>query len=487
MHDNYRYICNLGDSRCLLYNSKQELPSFLTRDHKPNDPIEKKRIMAIPGGFIEDGRLNGKLSVSRSLGDSALVPYVSCIPDINVQEIDPDDEFLVLATDGLWDTLAPEGISATDRNSGYLSTPTMVSKQLEESKEIVRIVQSSSGPSAASKKLVEYAYNKGSTDNISVVVIFLKHQGSAKGTLSKTGLANARRQSGYINDVNNGKNRPASLVSTPSRNNQVKETPEPPKSIENINASVQQQQQQQKPTSQLSQSSGTEVKKEVSTTSVKSKTSGGKKEEPIMEEKVVRSALAASKSVSKEKGSESKDKINQAHNRDDSGNGVGDLFGSGNKIAESEINVSKAPEVAQSNRTSKAESIKPRPSSQYEGDSARSSKLLNVSNTESSLKKTVSSTTVDANKRKSRSFLNILGAEKQEGNNTSSFFKSNKLPSNSNMKEEDTDDKSNLALHRANSHEKVTLTLPIETPSKKESVADSFADEMFNIINSMKF
>jgi hypothetical protein len=55
------------------------------------------------------------------------------------------------------------------------------------------------------------------------------------------------------------------------------------------------------------------------------------------------------------------------------------------------------------------------------------------------------------------------------------------------MKEEATDDKSNLALHRANSHEKVTLTLPIETPSKKESVADSFADEMFNIINSMKF
>eukprot|EP00158_Paraphelidium_tribonemae_P008218 Partr_v1_DN28512_c1_g1_i2_m72503 putative protein phosphatase, Mg2 Mn2 dependent len=69
IHDNMRYIANLGDSRALLYNSKDEVPMILTKDHRTNDPKEKKRIVNFPGGFVENGKVNGKLSVTRALGD----------------------------------------------------------------------------------------------------------------------------------------------------------------------------------------------------------------------------------------------------------------------------------------------------------------------------------------------------------------------------------------------------------------------------------
>ena len=38
----------------------------------------------------------------RAIGDVALQPYVTCIPEILDREIQSEDEFLVLASDGLW-------------------------------------------------------------------------------------------------------------------------------------------------------------------------------------------------------------------------------------------------------------------------------------------------------------------------------------------------------------------------------------------------
>jgi serine/threonine protein phosphatase PrpC len=77
----------LGDSKAILHNSESGC-QFLTTDHRPSDPIEKERILAIPGAFIENGRLNGKLQVSRALGDSSLHPFVSHVPDVKYTEID---------------------------------------------------------------------------------------------------------------------------------------------------------------------------------------------------------------------------------------------------------------------------------------------------------------------------------------------------------------------------------------------------------------
>ena len=40
----------------------------LSKDHKPTDPAEHRRIKEA-GGFVEENRVNGNLAISRSLGD----------------------------------------------------------------------------------------------------------------------------------------------------------------------------------------------------------------------------------------------------------------------------------------------------------------------------------------------------------------------------------------------------------------------------------
>jgi serine/threonine protein phosphatase PrpC len=60
------YIANAGDSRCVLgRGGKAEALSF---DHKPDDEIELRRIEKA-GSVVTDGRVDGNLNLSRSLGD----------------------------------------------------------------------------------------------------------------------------------------------------------------------------------------------------------------------------------------------------------------------------------------------------------------------------------------------------------------------------------------------------------------------------------
>lgn len=69
---------------------------------------EKARITAA-GGFVDFGRVNGNLALSRAIGDfefkkSADLPpeqqIVTAYPDVVVHEMGDDDEFLVIACDG---------------------------------------------------------------------------------------------------------------------------------------------------------------------------------------------------------------------------------------------------------------------------------------------------------------------------------------------------------------------------------------------------
>lgn len=60
-------ICaNAGDSRTVLSIGKKAEP--MSEDHKPDDVNERKRIYNA-NGFVEDGRVNGMLALSRALGD----------------------------------------------------------------------------------------------------------------------------------------------------------------------------------------------------------------------------------------------------------------------------------------------------------------------------------------------------------------------------------------------------------------------------------
>jgi len=110
------YTGNVGDSRaiCSVKGQVQQL-SF---DHKPSNELESKRIISA-GGWVEFNRVNGNLALSRALGDfvfkknekkSAEEQIVTAYPDVTVEKITADHEFLVLACDGIWDVLSNQEV-----------------------------------------------------------------------------------------------------------------------------------------------------------------------------------------------------------------------------------------------------------------------------------------------------------------------------------------------------------------------------------------
>lgn len=60
------YVANIGDSRAVLCRGDNAVA--LSTDHKPDSPSEKNRIEKA-GGYVQQGRVNGALSLSRSFGD----------------------------------------------------------------------------------------------------------------------------------------------------------------------------------------------------------------------------------------------------------------------------------------------------------------------------------------------------------------------------------------------------------------------------------
>ncbi|KAG0693181.1 PP2C-domain-containing protein [Suillus ampliporus] len=115
-HDNKIYVANAGDSRSVLGVQGRAKP--LSFDHKPTSETERRRITEA-GGYVEYGRVNGNLALSRALGDFefkknyALGPQKQIItadPDITMHDISDEDEFLVLACDGIWDCLSSQAV-----------------------------------------------------------------------------------------------------------------------------------------------------------------------------------------------------------------------------------------------------------------------------------------------------------------------------------------------------------------------------------------
>lgn len=110
------YVGNAGDSRSVLGVKGRAKP--LSFDHKPQNEGEKARITAA-GGFVDFGRVNGNLALSRAIGDfefkksAELAPeqqIVTAFPDVTVHDISDDDEFLVVACDGIWDCQSSQAV-----------------------------------------------------------------------------------------------------------------------------------------------------------------------------------------------------------------------------------------------------------------------------------------------------------------------------------------------------------------------------------------
>uniref|UniRef100_A0A6B2LFY3 PPM-type phosphatase domain-containing protein n=1 Tax=Arcella intermedia TaxID=1963864 RepID=A0A6B2LFY3_9EUKA len=143
------YIANCGDSRAVL-GIKNFPPQRVSFDHKPSVLSEQKRIQEAGGVVIKLGetyRVNAVLSVTRAFGDFDLKPSVTVDPFIYELDLDEENDYLILACDGIWDVMSDE--------------------------DAIDLVRSQGSPFKGALLLTQTAFEKGSTDNLSAIVIKL--------------------------------------------------------------------------------------------------------------------------------------------------------------------------------------------------------------------------------------------------------------------------------------------------------------------------
>ena len=160
------YFTNAGDSRTVLYDENGVY--FSTRDHKPSEPDEFERIenTRYDVQMKDVARIGGLLAVSRGFGDFIYkideddnyrpVDYaVSAVPEITRIEMKTIQnsriKTVVCATDGLWDVFSNLEI--------YNFIRVSKSRGLKY-KTIMR-------------DLVNLAYERGSTDNVTILIVEL--------------------------------------------------------------------------------------------------------------------------------------------------------------------------------------------------------------------------------------------------------------------------------------------------------------------------
>lgn len=111
--DSMIYCCNSGDARSVLSDKGKAVD--LSRDHKPDLPAERSRVIAA-GHMVEDGRVDGIIAISRAIGDweyknANIEPEkmaVSAFPDISKTPLTKDIDFVLCACDGIWDCMTSQ-------------------------------------------------------------------------------------------------------------------------------------------------------------------------------------------------------------------------------------------------------------------------------------------------------------------------------------------------------------------------------------------
>ncbi|XP_068634308.1 probable protein phosphatase 2C 6 [Aristolochia californica] len=164
-------VANCGDSRAVLCRGKEPVP--LSVDHKPNREDEYTRIEAAGGKVIQwNGyRVFGVLAMSRSIGDRYLKPWIIPEPEIMFIPRKKEDECLILASDGLWDVMTNEEVCDVARRRILLwhkKNGTNMTSSTERGEGMDPAAQ------AAAECLSKLALQKGSKDNITVIVVDLK-------------------------------------------------------------------------------------------------------------------------------------------------------------------------------------------------------------------------------------------------------------------------------------------------------------------------
>nr|ACU24040.1 unknown [Glycine max] len=148
-------VANAGDCRAVLSHHGRAIE--MSKDHRPNCINERTRVESL-GGFIDDGYLNGQLGVTRALGDwhiegmkemSERGGPLSAEPELKLMTLTKEDEFLIIASDGIWDVFSSQ--NAVD----------FARRRLQEHND----------EKQCCKEIVQEASKRGSTDNLTVVMV----------------------------------------------------------------------------------------------------------------------------------------------------------------------------------------------------------------------------------------------------------------------------------------------------------------------------
>nr|GMD60777.1 probable protein phosphatase 2C 74 [Ipomoea batatas] len=144
--DGEMHVANVGD--CGVVLSRKSVAVSLTSDHRPASREDERARIEKSGGMLycQNGvlRVNGSLAVSRAFGDHHLKELIISEPDILKLPLTSDCQFLILASDGLWD-------------------------------KAVDVVLSENNSMKSCKKLVDLSSKRGSLDDVTVMVINLQN------------------------------------------------------------------------------------------------------------------------------------------------------------------------------------------------------------------------------------------------------------------------------------------------------------------------
>ncbi|GFY81335.1 phosphatase 2C5 [Actinidia rufa] len=136
--DGHLHVANVGDCRVVL--SRKGVADVLTSDHRLSR--EDERYVHCRNGVW---RVNGSLAISRAIGDPHMKEWIICEPEIRKLPLTSDCEFLIMASDGLWDKVNDQ--------------------------EAVDLVLSEKNSLVSCKKLVDMSCKRGNIDDITVIVI----------------------------------------------------------------------------------------------------------------------------------------------------------------------------------------------------------------------------------------------------------------------------------------------------------------------------
>lgn len=161
------YAANLGD--CMAVLSKNNGDHLkLTKQHVPTKREEYERIR-LSGGYVNNGKLDGVVDVSRAVGFFDLLPHIHASPDISVVNITKADEMLIIGTHKLWEYMDIE--TACDIAREHISEPMLAAEELKD-----------------------HAIAYGCSENITILCLTLTKntQQDNKFTLNRSALLNKR-------------------------------------------------------------------------------------------------------------------------------------------------------------------------------------------------------------------------------------------------------------------------------------------------------